>query len=83
MIKKYICEKKSCNNILQNGNIYFKWLKELQNLMKYLVDCTISMKSLTHVIPQKTCRQVFHSNDHKCVEKNHFVEKIFSFEKLC
>jgi hypothetical protein len=43
--------------------------------MKYLVDCTISikLKSLTHVIPPKTSKQVFRSNEHKCVEKNHFV----------
>jgi hypothetical protein len=61
--------------MLQNGNIFLKWFKELQNLMKYLVDCTISikLKSLTHVIPPKTSKQVFRSNEHKCVEKNHFV----------
>jgi hypothetical protein len=56
----------------------------IQSLMKYLIDCTISikLKSLTHVIPQKTSRQVFHSNEHKCVEKNHFVENLFSFERF-
>jgi hypothetical protein len=51
--------------------------------MKYLIDCTISveLKSLTHVIPQKTSRQFLHSNEHKCVEKNQFVEILFSFER--
>jgi hypothetical protein len=32
------------------------------------------------MISQKTSRQVFHSNEHKCVEKKHFVEKLLSFE---
>ncbi len=33
------------------------------------------------MISQKTFGQVFHSNEHKCVEKNHFVENLFSFER--
>jgi hypothetical protein len=30
---------------------------------------------------KKTSRQVFYSNKHKCVEKKHFIEKLFSFER--
>jgi hypothetical protein len=26
--------------------------------------------------------QIFHSNDHKCVEEKHFVDKLLSFERL-
>ncbi len=32
------------------------------------------------MISQKTSKQVFHSNEHKCFEKKHFAEKLFSFE---
>jgi hypothetical protein len=32
------------------------------------------------VISQKTSRQVFHLDEHKRVEKKHFVGKLFSFE---
>jgi hypothetical protein len=39
------------------------------------------MKFFTHVISQKTSRQVFQSNEHKCVEKKYFVENLLSFEK--
>jgi hypothetical protein len=41
----------------------------------------MQLKILIHVISQKTFGQVFHSNEHKYVEKKHFVEKAFSFEK--
>jgi hypothetical protein len=33
------------------------------------------------VISQKPFGQVFHSNEHKYVEKIYFVEKLLSFEK--
>jgi hypothetical protein len=33
------------------------------------------------MISQKTSRQNFHSNKHKCVEEKHFVENLFSFER--
>jgi hypothetical protein len=41
----------------------------------------LQLKNLTQVISQKTSKQVFHSNEHKCVEKKHFVEKLLSFER--
>ncbi len=41
----------------------------------------LQLKILTHVISQKTSRQVFHSNEHKYFEKKHFVEKLLSFER--
>jgi hypothetical protein len=28
----------------------------------------------------KTFEQTFHSNDHKCVGKKHFVDKLLSFD---
>ncbi len=34
------------------------------------------------MISQKTYGQVFHSNEHKCVWKKHYVEKLLSFERL-
>jgi hypothetical protein len=50
MIEKiHLWENKTYNNILKNVNIFFKWFKNLQKLMKYLViywiwvDCTISI----------------------------------------
>jgi hypothetical protein len=46
-----------------------------------IIPFQLQLKSLTHVISQKTSRQVFHSNEHKCVEKKHFVEKLLSFER--
>jgi hypothetical protein len=58
--------------------------------MKYLfiyriwIDCTISItieKFDLNVISQKTYGQVFHSNEHKCVGKKHFVEKWISFKR--
>jgi hypothetical protein len=33
------------------------------------------------MISQKTSRQVFHSNEHKCVDKKKIVEKLLSFER--
>jgi hypothetical protein len=33
------------------------------------------------VISQKTFGQVFHSNDHKCVEKKYVAEKLISFKR--
>ncbi len=46
-----------------------------------IIPFQLQLKSLTHVISQKTSRKVFHSNEHKCVEKKHFVEKLLSFER--
>jgi len=55
--------------------------------MKYLVihelivPFQLQLKILIHVISQKTFGQVFHSNEHKYVEKKHFKKYIFSFER--
>jgi len=46
-----------------------------------IIPFQLQLKSLTHVISQKTSRQVFYSKEHKCVEKKHFVENLFSFER--
>jgi hypothetical protein len=46
-----------------------------------IVPFQLQLKSLTHVISQKSFGQVFHSNEHTCVEKKHFVEKLLSFER--
>jgi len=53
--------------------------------MKYLVihelivPFQLQLKNLIHVISQKTFGQVFHSNEHKYVEKKKFKKKLFSF----
>ncbi len=39
-----------------------------------IVPFQLQLKSLTHVISQKTYGQVFHSNKHKCVEKKHLLK---------
>jgi hypothetical protein len=46
-----------------------------------IIPFQLKLKSLTHMISQKTSRQVFRSNEHKCVEKNHFVENLLSFKR--
>ncbi len=46
-----------------------------------IIPFQLQLKSLAHGISQKTCGQVFHSSEHKCVEKRKFVEKLFSFER--
>ncbi len=58
--------------------------------MKYLVkywiwiECTISIiiEKVDSCDFTKTYGQMFYLNEHKCVEKNHFVEKLPSFEKM-
>jgi len=46
--------------------IYWIWI---------IVPFQLQLKSLTHVISQKTSKQVCHWYEHKCVEKKYFVEK--------
>jgi hypothetical protein len=46
-----------------------------------IVQFQLQLRILICVISQKTFEQVFHSNEHKCVEKKHFVIKLLSFEK--
>jgi len=46
-----------------------------------IIPFQLQLKSLTNVISQKTSGQVFHSNEHKCVEILKIVEKIISFER--
>ncbi len=53
----------------------------IAKLDELIISFQLQLKSLTHMISQKTSRQVFHSNEHKCVRKNHFVEKLLSFER--
>jgi hypothetical protein len=54
------------------------WLKNIFTFWNILWQ----LKSLTnHVISQKTFGQVFHSNEHKHVEKRYYVEKLISFER--
>jgi hypothetical protein len=87
MIKKYICKKnRTYNNILQIVNIYFKWFKSLQKLIKYLtiywiwVDYTISIiieKLDSYGFTKKKSKQVFHSNEHKHVEKKILLKNYF------
>jgi hypothetical protein len=90
MIKKYISgKKKSFHDILQNANILWKWFKWFQNLMKYLViywiriDCTISItiEMFDSCDFSKKSKQIFHSNERKCVEKTHLVKRLLSFER--
>jgi hypothetical protein len=42
-----------------------------------IISFQLQLKSLTHVISQKTFWQVFHSNKHKCVKKNIFLKNYF------
>jgi hypothetical protein len=46
-------------------------------------DCTISITIEKFDLCDftKKSKQVFHSNEHKCVEKKHFVEKLLSFKR--
>jgi len=54
--------------------------------MSWLYHISYNWKVWLMWFHKKTFGQVFHSYKHKCVEKKHFVEKLFSFErsqKLC
>jgi len=42
-----------------------------------IIPFQLQLKSLICVISQKTFGQVFHSNEHKCVEKNIFLKNYF------
>jgi hypothetical protein len=57
-------------------------MKYLTLYAKYelIVPFQLQLKSLIHMISQKTFEQGFHSNEHKCVEKKHFVKNLLSFE---
>jgi hypothetical protein len=46
-----------------------------------IIPFQLQLKSLTHVISQKTSIQVFYSKEHKCVEKKQLVQNLFSFER--
>jgi hypothetical protein len=64
--------KKMLSQYIAMCKYTIKMIEMITKLMKYLVvhwiwiDCTISIT--IHVISQKTFGQVFHSNEHKCVE---------------
>jgi hypothetical protein len=45
-----------------------------------IVPFQLQLKYLTHVISQKTSRQVFHSNEHKCLEKNILLKNYFHLQ---
>jgi hypothetical protein len=54
--------------------------------MNWLYHFNYNWKVWLECDSQKTYGQVFHSNEHKCVEKKHFVEKWISFktwQELC
>jgi hypothetical protein len=79
---KNIC----CYNILQLVQIYFLndsnncknwWSILLYIEYELIVPFQLQLKSLTHVISWKTFEQIFHSNEHKCVEKNNLLKNYF------
>jgi hypothetical protein len=62
-------------------------IAKLDEVLSYILnidqDCTISITiEKFHLCDfTKKIKQFFHSNEHKCVEKKHFVENLISFER--
>jgi hypothetical protein len=61
-------------------------IEKFNEVLSYILninDCNISfiIEIFDSCDFTKKSRQVFHSNEHKCVAKKHFVEKLLSFER--
>jgi hypothetical protein len=87
MITKYIYENLYVVTIYYKLQIYFLsdsnncktwWSTSSYIEYELIVPFQLQLKKFTHVISQKTSRQVFHSNEYKCVEKKTFCWKITS-----
>jgi hypothetical protein len=85
MIKKCIWQKINVVKIyckvqmyfLNDSNNYKTWWSTLLYIeYEFIVPFQLQLQSLAHVITQKSSRQDFHSNEHKCIEKKTFGWKI-------
>jgi hypothetical protein len=79
MLSQYIAKCKYTQKMIQ---VIAKFNEVLSYILN-INDCTISfiIENFDSCDFTKKSRQVFHSNEHKCVEKKHFVEKLLSFER--
>jgi hypothetical protein len=68
-----------CFNNSNNCKIWWNIYSYIE--YQLIVPFQLQMEILIHVISQKTYGWVFHSKEHKCGEKKHFVEKLFSFKR--
>ncbi len=62
---------------IDSNNCKIWWIFIFTLNMSWLYHFNYNLKSLIHVSSQNTFGQIFHSNQHKCVEKNHFWKIIF------
>jgi hypothetical protein len=89
MINKYLWKFKCCYDILQSANILLNYSNNCKtwwntcHIFWMWIDYTISITIKKFDLYDFTTKngQVFHSNEHKCVEKKHFVKKLLSFER--
>jgi len=79
MLSRYTTKCKYILKMIQTIAKLNDILSHILNMNSFTISITI--KKFDSCDFTKKIGQVFHSNEHKCLEKKHFVEKLLSFER--
>jgi hypothetical protein len=77
-LSQYIAKCKHTQKMIQIIAKFYEVHSHILNMNNCTIPIIIERFDLCDFT--KKSKQVFHLNEHKCVEKKHFVKKLFSFE---